>query len=104
MYAIIEEGGKQYRVSENETVQVEKLPLEASSTFETSRVLLVNDGDKHHIGMPYVEGAKVTGTVLGHGKSKKVKVFKYKPKKAYRRLQGHRQQFTEVKIDKIEIG
>lgn len=103
MYAVIEEGGKQYRVSENETVQVEKLPLEISSTYENTNVLLVNDGEKHHIGKPYVSGAKVVATVVGHGKGKKIKVFKYKRKTAYRRLTGHRQPFTALKIDKIEV-
>ena len=103
MYAIIEEGGKQYRVSENETIQVEMLTQDISSTYENTKVLLVNDGDKHHIGKPYVSGAKVTATVVGHGKGKKVRVFKYKRKTAYRRLRGHRQPYTELKIEKIEL-
>ncbi|NLX90913.1 MAG: 50S ribosomal protein L21 [Firmicutes bacterium] len=102
MYAIFESGGKQYKVSEGETCQVEKLPVEAGSEVVFDKVLLIQDGDNVSIGAPYLEGARISGKVLSHGKGKKIIVFKYKPKKNYRRKQGHRQPFTLVKIDKIQ--
>lgn len=104
MYAIFESGGKQYKVSEGESCKVEKLPAEAGSEVVFDKVLLVQDEDNVSIGTPYVEGASISGRVLSHGKGKKIIVFKYKPKKNYRRKQGHRQPFTLVKIDKIQTA
>ena len=102
MYAIIETGGKQYRVSEGEFVFVEKLELEAEEMVQFDRVLtVVTDGDVS-IGKPLVVGAKVTGKVVSQGKGKKIIVFKYKAKSNYRRRQGHRQPYTKVLIEKIE--
>jgi large subunit ribosomal protein L21 len=102
MYAIIETGGKQYRVSEGEFVFVEKLELNAEDVVEFDRVLtVVTDGDVS-IGKPLVVGAKVTGKVVSQGKGKKIIVFKYKAKSNYRRRQGHRQPYTKVLIEKIE--
>ena len=94
MYAIIKTGGKQYRVSEGDVA------AEGTVSFDEV-VTVVKDGDVK-VGTPLVDGAKVTGTVLEHGKAKKILVFKYKAKSNYRRRQGHRQPFTKVRIEKIE--
>lgn len=102
MYAVIETGGKQYRVREGQAIYVEKLFAEEGETVTFDRVLLVGKEDGAVIGTPVVEGAKVTGKVEAHGKGKKIVVFKYKPKKNYKRKQGHRQPFTKVLIEKIE--
>ena len=100
MYAIIATGGKQYKVSEGEIIKVEKLGAEAGTTYTFDQVLAVsNDGLK--IGNPVVEGASVEASVLGDGKAKKVVVYKYKPKTGYHKKNGHRQQYTAVKIEKI---
>ncbi len=103
MYAIIETGGKQYRVSEGSVCKVEKLPAVPGEEVAFEKVLLIKNGEQTQAGSPYVAGAKVTGKVLLHGKGKKIIVFKFKPKKNYRRKQGHRQPFTEIKIEKIEL-
>jgi large subunit ribosomal protein L21 len=102
MYAIFETGGKQYKVSEGENCMVEKLPDEAGSEVAFEKVLLIQDGDDVSVGAPYLEGARISGRVLSHGKGKKIIVFKYKSKKNYRKKQGHRQPFTLVKIEKIQ--
>ncbi len=103
MYAIIETGGKQYRVQEGDVIRVEKLAAEAGETVEVDRVLaVVSDGDVR-IGTPVVNGAKVVLKVLENGKGKKIIVFKYKPKKNYRRKQGHRQPFSKVVVEKILV-
>ncbi|MFO7152272.1 MAG: 50S ribosomal protein L21 [Bacillota bacterium] len=104
MYAIIETGGKQYRVSEGDVIRVEKLCAQEGETVELDRVLAVSDGEKLTVGQPVLENAKVTATVLKHGKGKKIIVFKYKPKKNYRRKKGHRQPYTEIRIEKIELS
>ena len=101
MYAVIETGGKQYRVQEGDVVTVEKLNVEAGQKIEFDKVLvLAGEGDLK-IGTPYVEGAKVTGEVVENGKGKKVIIFKYKAKKDYRKKQGHRQPYTMVKIESL---
>ncbi|HHX75706.1 MAG TPA: 50S ribosomal protein L21 [Firmicutes bacterium] len=102
MYAIIETGGKQYRVEEGTVLDVELLPEENGAAVSFNRVLAVKKDDKLHVGKPYLEGAVVHGKVLDHGKGKKIVVFKYKAKKNYRRKQGHRQPYTRVLIEKIE--
>ena len=102
MHAIIETGGKQFKVSEGDTLFIEKLPVESGETVTFDKVLAVIDGDKITVGTPVVEGAKVDASVVKNGKGKKVIVFKYKPKKGYRRKQGHRQPYTKVTIGKIE--
>lgn len=104
MYAILENGGKQYRVSEGDVVFLEKVQAEPGQTVSFSEVLAVGAEDKLHLGKPYVENASVTAKVISHGKAKKIIVFKYKAKKNYRRKQGHRQPFTKVTIDKINLG
>ena len=102
MNAIIETGGKQYKVAEGDTLFIEKLPVEAGDTVTFDKVLAVLDGDKATFGAPVVEGAKVTASVVKNGKSKKVRVFKYTPKKGYRKRQGHRQPYTKVQISAIK--
>ncbi|MCD7975289.1 MAG: 50S ribosomal protein L21 [Phascolarctobacterium sp.] len=102
MYAIIKTGGKQYRVSEGERLQVEKLPAEVGDEVVFEEVLsVVNDADVK-IGRPVIEGAKVVAKVIEHGKGAKILVFKYKAKSNYRKRQGHRQPFTTVEISRIE--
>ncbi len=100
MYAIIATGGKQYKVSEGDVIRVEKLGVEAGSSYEFEQVLAVCD-EELTVGTPVVEGAKVKATVVGDGKGKKVIVYKYKPKSGYHKKNGHRQQYTELKIDEI---
>lgn len=102
MYAIIETGGKQYRVSEGDTLYIEKLPALAEETVEIDRVLALVDGSNLKIGSPLVDGAKVILKVVRHGRGQKIIVYKYKAKKNYRRKQGHRQAFTQVTVEKIE--
>ena len=101
MYAIIATGGKQYKVAEGDVVRVEKLGAEEGASFTFDQVLAVSDDNGLKIGQPTVSGASVSATVLGEGKAKKVIVYKYKPKSGYHKKNGHRQQYTEVKIDKI---
>ncbi|MGI6327696.1 MAG: 50S ribosomal protein L21 [Dethiobacteria bacterium] len=101
MYAIIETGGKQYRVSEGTICNVEKLDTGVGEEVVFDKVLLINDEDRTEVGSPYLTGRKVSAKVLAHGKGKKIIVFKFKPKKNYRRKQGHRQPFTRVVIEKI---
>jgi large subunit ribosomal protein L21 len=101
MYAIIATGGKQYKVQEGDIIYIEKLDAEDNSSVEFKDVLAVSADDKLSVGKPFVEGASVSGKVLAQGKEKKVIVFKYKPKKDYRRKQGHRQPYTKVQIEKI---
>ena len=101
MYAIIETGGKQYKVQEGDVVYVEKLNADEGQAVSFDKVLLMS-GDAGLVpGKPYVDGAKVEGTVLSQGKAKKIIVYKYKAKKNIRKKQGHRQPFTKVQIDKI---
>ncbi|MBU5592728.1 50S ribosomal protein L21 [Clostridium sp. MSJ-4] len=103
MYAVLKTGGKQYRVQEGDVIFVEKLNAEVDSTIELTEVLAVSKADGQLvIGSPVVEGAKVVAKVANQGKAKKVIVFKYKPKKDYRKKQGHRQPYTKLVIEKIE--
>ena len=101
-HAIIVTGGKQYRVAEGDVIFVEKLDVETGETVKFDRVLAVIDEDKAVFGTPVVENAVVSGNVVKNGKSKKIRVYKMKPKKGYRRTQGHRQPYTKVEITKIE--
>lgn len=101
MYAIIETGGKQYRVQEGDTLFVEKLDATQGDVITLDSVLAVSKDGKLTVGSPLVEGAKVEAKVVDQGKGKKIIVFKYKPKKDYRRKQGHRQPYTKLIIEKI---
>ena len=101
MYAIIETGGKQYRVTPGEILNVEKIDAQVGSEHEFDKVLLVANGDDIQIGSPVVEGAKVTAEVIEHGKAKKVMVFKKKRRKGYKVKRGHRQQYTTIAIKAI---
>lgn len=101
MYAIIKTGGKQYMVNEGDVLTVEKLDVESGAKVVFEEVLAVGNNGELQVGSPVVSGAKVEATVVENGKTKKVIVFKYKPKKDYRKKQGHRQPFTKVRIEKI---
>ena len=101
MYAILETGGKQYRVAEGDVIKVEKLPGDAGDQIQFDKVLLISDGNEVKVGTPYIEGAKIAGEIVETGKGKKVIVFKFKSKKDYRRKQGHRQPFTAVEITSL---
>jgi len=103
-YAIVEDGGKQYKAVEGGTIEVDRFPAEVGDTLDLERVLLVHDGENVSVGTPLVEGAKVQATVVGQVKGPKIIVFKYKPKKRYRVKTGHRQKYTRLQIDAIEIG
>ncbi|MBI2122987.1 MAG: 50S ribosomal protein L21 [Armatimonadetes bacterium] len=103
MYAVIETGGKQYKVEKGTTVQVERLDAEPGKELTLDRVLLVADGEKVEVGAPVVKGAKVQAKVVGHGRGKKLVVFKYKAKSHYRRKTGHRQDYTTLRIEDITL-
>jgi large subunit ribosomal protein L21 len=100
MYAIIEAGGKQFKVEEGQELYIEKMDGEAGDTVTFDKVLMLG-GDNVQVGNPVVEGASVTAKVEKHGRGKKITVYKFKPKKNYRRKQGHRQPYTKVVVDKI---
>ncbi len=104
MYAVIQTGGKQYRVSEGDTVKVEKLVAEEGSVVDFDKVLLVADGDDIKVGKPFVDGGKVSATVEGHGRGKKVMIVKFRRRKHHLKRQGHRQSFTALKITAISAG
>ena len=101
MHAIIVTGGKQYKVAQGDVLYVEKLPVDAGGSVKFDQVLAVIDGDKATFGQPTVAGASVEANVVKNGKGKKVIVFKYKPKKNYKRKQGHRQPYTKIEITKV---
>ena len=101
MYAVIRSGGKQYRVESGKPVRVESLPADVGASIHFEEVLLVGGGDAVKVGAPLVAGAKVKGTVLAHGRGEKVKIFKLRRRKHYQKTQGHRQNYTEVRIDDI---
>ncbi len=102
MYAIIESCGRQYKVSEGDVVFFEKLDVEEGKKITFDNVVLLSDKKKVEVGAPYVKGVKVEGKVIAHGKHKKIIVYKYKPKKNYRKTQGHRQPYTKIEITKIK--
>lgn len=100
-FAVIKTGGKQYKVKQNDTVKIEKIPGKAGDKVLFDQVLMVADGDKVDIGKPVLEGKKVEGKILEQGRSKKVMVVKYKPKTRYKVRRGHRQSFTKVEMTQI---
>ena len=101
MYAVVRTGGKQYRLGVGDSVKVEKLPDEVGNIVELSQILMVSDGSEVKVGTPLVAGASVKAEIVGHGRDKKIIVFKMKRRKKYRRTQGHRQAFTQLKITEI---
>jgi len=101
MYAVIETGGKQYRVSEGQVLTVEKLPVETGKTVEFNNVLMISNDAGLQIGAPYVAGAKVVANVVGEGRHDKIRVIKFRRRKHYRRQMGHRQYFTKLEIKSI---
>lgn len=103
MYAVVSTGGKQYRIQEGDILRVENILGEVGTPITFENVLLYSDGEKISIGQPVLENISVNGHIVEQGKAKKIIVFKYKRRKRFRRKQGHRQQFTAVKIDKIEV-
>lgn len=104
MYAIIRSGGKQFRAEPGQTIKIPSLGAEVGDTVTFDEVLVAQTDDGISVGTPTVDGAKVTGEVVEHGKGKKVIVFKWKRRKNYRRKQGHRQKYTAVRIDEITAG
>jgi large subunit ribosomal protein L21 len=104
MYAIIKTGGKQYRIKAGEQVRVESLPAEVGAAVFFDQVLAVGEGDAVRVGAPLVAGAKVKATVMAHGRGDKVRIFKLRRRKHFQKTQGHRQNFTEVRIDDIVGG
>jgi large subunit ribosomal protein L21 len=102
MYAVVRTGGKQLRVEPGEAIRVEKLDGSVGDPIELSEVLLVGGDDQARIGTPLIEGAKVVGTITAQGRGKKLTIFKMKRRKGYRRKAGHRQSYTEIRVDKIE--
>ena len=103
MYAIIETGGKQYKVAEGDVIKVEKLAVEAGQEYAFDKVLVVAKDSDVTVGAPYVAGAKVSASVIGDGKEKKVVGYKYKPKKGFHKKKGHRQPFTKLQIQSISL-
>ena len=101
MYAVVETGGKQYRVQEGDTIFVEKLSGESGNNITLDKVLLISNDGEIKVGKPVLEGASVEAEILEQGKAKKIIVFKYKSKKDYRKKQGHRQPYTKLKINSI---
>lgn len=103
MYAIVDTGGKQYKIREGEILRIEKIPGEIGSQVSFDRILMFSDGENVRIGRPLLDGVAVKGHIVEQGKAKKIIVFKYKRRKRYRRKLGHRQLYTAVKIDSIEV-
>jgi large subunit ribosomal protein L21 len=101
MYAVIKTGGKQYRVNQGDKLKIEKIEGDVGANVVLDQILTVVDGDNVTIGSPIVRGASVTATVVSHGRHDKVRIFKMRRRKHYRKSQGHRQSFTEIQIDKI---
>lgn len=104
MYAVIQAGGKQYRVAEGDTLKVEKIAAEAGTSVELDKVLMIADGEDIRLGRPYLDGGMVTATVKAHGRGKKVKIIKFRRRKNHLKRQGHRQWFTELEITDINAG
>jgi large subunit ribosomal protein L21 len=101
MYAVIRSGGKQYRVNQGGSLRVEKLPGEIGSSITLDDVLMIGGDGDVKIGTPTVDGAQITGTIVAQGRGQKIRVFKMKRRKGYRRAQGHRQDYTEIRVDEI---
>jgi large subunit ribosomal protein L21 len=102
MYAVIQTGGKQYRVKSGEQVKVELLPEQVGAAVSFDKVLMLGEGEASRVGTPFVAGAKVKATVISQGRGEKVRIFKLRRRKHYQKSQGHRQSYTEVRIDDIK--
>jgi large subunit ribosomal protein L21 len=101
MYAVIKTGGKQYRVAPGEKIKIEQIPADVGSQITLDQVLMVGEGESVKVGNPLVAGATVTATVVSHGRGEKVRIFKLRRRKHYQRTQGHRQNYTEIRVDAI---
>ncbi len=101
MYAVIKTGGKQYRVAQGETLKIESVAGDVGSAITLDKVLMVGEGDKVSVGKPLLNGASVKATIVAHGRGEKIKIFKMKRRKHYQKHQGHRQNYTEIRIDGI---
>ncbi|MDJ0738214.1 MAG: 50S ribosomal protein L21 [Gammaproteobacteria bacterium] len=104
MYAVIQTGGKQYRVAQGSTLKIEKIEADEGASVELDKVLMVADGDDIKVGSPYVDGGRVTATVKAHGRGKKVRIIKFRRRKHHLKRQGHRQAFTEIEVTGISAG
>lgn len=102
MYAVIFSGGKQYRVQEGDTLKLESLPEEVGSAISFDKILMVGEGDSVKVGRPYIDGCTVSGTVVSQGRHKKIHIVKFRRRKHHMKWQGHRQNYTEVKITQIQ--
>ncbi len=100
-YAIVEDGGKQFKAVVGESIDVDRYPLEVGEEIDMDRVLLISDGEKVKVGTPFIKGAKIQGTVIAHTKGPKLTVFRYMAKERIRTKTGHRQKYTQVRIDAI---
>jgi len=103
VYAVVKSGARQYRANVGHTILVERIPAEVGQKVELEQVLLVTDGERVEIGRPTVEGAKILTTVVAQEKGPKIRIFKYHPKKRYRKRSGHRQQYTRLRVDEIVL-
>ena len=101
MYAVIKTGGKQYRVAPGEKIKIETLEAEVGATIVLDQVLMVADGEAVQVGTPTLAGAKVSATVVSHGRGPKIRIFKMRRRKHYQKTQGHRQNYTEIRVDAI---
>jgi large subunit ribosomal protein L21 len=101
MYAVIKTGGKQYRVAPGEKIKIETLEAEVGATIVLDQVLMVADGEAVKVGTPTLAGAKVSATVVSHGRGPKIRIFKMRRRKHYQKTQGHRQNYTEIRVDAI---
>jgi large subunit ribosomal protein L21 len=101
MYAVIKTGGKQYRVADGEKLKIEQLPAEVGAEITLDQILMVGEGESVKIGTPFIDGASVRATVLSQGRHDKIRIFKMRRRKHYQKHQGHRQNYTEVRIDGI---
>jgi len=104
MYAVIQTGGKQYRVAQGDTLKVEKIAAEVGAVVELDKVLMIADGEDIKVGKPYLNGGRVTATIKSHGRGKKVKIIKFRRRKHHLKHQGHRQWFTELDVTGINAG
>ncbi len=103
MYAVVRSGTRQYRAEVGGTILVERLPVQVGQQLQLDEVLLVADGEQVEVGRPTVDGAKVVATVVAQEKGPKIRIFKYRPRKRYRRRVGHRQRYTRLRVDKIVV-